>query len=142
MRILITDGMDKAAMAQLRELGHEVVEQFYEPDQLGAALRDFDAVVVRSKTKVRANHIDEAKGGKLKLIIRGGVGVDNIDVKYAEENGIAVRNTPGASSQSVAELAMGHMFACTRYISIAGHTMREGKWEMKSDWASSSSSVT
>ena len=84
MRILITDGMDKAAMAQLRELGHEVVEQFYEPDQLGAALRDFDAVVVRSKTKVRANHIDEAKGGKLKLIIRGGVGVDNIDVKYAE----------------------------------------------------------
>ena len=131
MRILITDGMDKAAMAQLRELGHEVVEQFYEPDQLGAALRDFDAVVVRSKTKVRASHIDEAKGGKLKLIIRGGVGVDNIDVKYAEENGIAVRNTPGASSQSVAELAMGHMFACTRYISIAGHTMREGKWEKK-----------
>ena len=131
MRILITDGMDKAAMAQLRELGHEVVEQFYEPDQLGAALRDFDAVVVRSKTKVRANHIDEAKGGKLKLIIRGGVGVDNIDVKYAEENGIAVRNTPGASSQSVAELAMGHMVACTRYISIAGHTMREGKWEKK-----------
>ena len=131
MRILNTDGMDKAAMAQLRELGHEVVEQFYEPDQLGAALRDFDAVVVRSKTKVRANHIDEAKGGKLKLIIRGGVGVDNIDVKYAEENGIAVRNTPGASSQSVAELAMGHMFACTRYISIAGHTMREGKWEKK-----------
>ena len=131
MRILITDGMDKAAMAQLRELGHEVVEQFYEPDQLGAALRDFDAVVVRSKTKVRANHIDEAKGGKLKLIIRGGVGVDNIDVKYAEENGIAVRNTPGASSQSVAELAMGHMFACTRYISIAGHTMREDKWEKK-----------
>ena len=129
MRILITDGMDKAAMAQLRELGHEVVEQFYEPDQLGAALRDFDAVVVRSKTKVRANHIDESKGGKLKLIIRGGV--DNIDVKYAEENGIAVRNTPGASSQSVAELAMGHMFACTRYISIAGHTMREGKWEKK-----------
>ena len=131
MRILITDGIDKAAMAQLRELGHEVVEQFYEPDQLGAALRDFDAVVVRSKTKVRANHIDEAKGGKLKLIIRGGVGVDNIDVKYAEENGITVRNTPGASSQSVAELAMGHMFACTRYISIAGHTMREGKWEKK-----------
>ena len=60
MRILITDGMDKAAMAQLRELGHEVVEQFYEPDQLGAALREFVAVVVRSKTKVRAYHIDEA----------------------------------------------------------------------------------
>ena len=131
MRILVTDGMDKTAMAQLRKHGHEVVEQFYEPDQLGEALRGFDVAVVRSKTKVRKEHIDAAKGGQLKLIIRGGVGVDNIDVKYAEENGIAVRNTPGASSQSVAELAMGHMFACTRYISIAGHTMREGKWEKK-----------
>ena len=90
MRILVTDGMDKTAMAQLRDMGHEVVEQFYEPEELGAALRDFDAVVVRSKTKVRKNHIDEAKDGKLRLIIRGGVGVDNIDVKYAEENGIKV----------------------------------------------------
>ena len=131
MRILVTDGMDKSAMAALREMGHEVVEQFYEPDQLGAALRDFDAVVVRSKTKVRANHIDEARGGRLKLIIRGGVGVDNIDVKYAEQSGIAVRNTPKASSQSVAELALGHMFACARFLSVAGHTMREGKWEKK-----------
>ena len=131
MRILVTDGMDKTAMAQLREMGHEVVEQFYEPDQLGAALKDFDAVVVRSKTKVRANHIDEAKTGKLKLIIRGGVGVDNIDVKYAESCGITVKNTPRASSQSVAELAMGHMFSCARYLSIAGHTMREDKWEKK-----------
>ena len=131
MRILVTDGMDKTAMAQLREAGHEVVEQFYEPEALGAALKEFDAVVVRSKTKVRANHIDEAKGGKLKLIIRGGVGVDNIDVKYAEEAGITVKNTPRASSESVAELAMAHMFACARYISIAGHTMREDKWEKK-----------
>ena len=131
MRILVTDGMDKTAMAQLREMGHEVVEQFYEPDQLGKALRDFDVVVVRSKTKVRANHIDEAKGSQLKLIIRGGVGVDNIDVKYAEANGIAVKNTPRASSQSVAELAMGHMFACARYISDAGYTMRNGEWKKK-----------
>ena len=131
MRILVTDGMDKTALAKLKELGHEVVEQFYEPEELGKALRDFDAVVVRSKTKVRANHIDEAKGGKLKLIIRGGVGVDNIDVKYAEENGIKVRNTPNASSQSVAECALAHMFACARYISVAGSTMREDKWEKK-----------
>ena len=131
MRILVTDGMDKSAIATLIAQGHEVVEQFYEPDQLGAALREFDVVVVRSKTKVRANHIDEAKGSKLKLIIRGGVGVDNIDVKYAEANGIKVMNTPRASSQSVAELAMAHMFSCARYISIAGHTMREDKWEKK-----------
>ena len=106
MRILVTDGMDKDALQTLKDNGHEVVEQFYAPEELGAALKEFDAVVVRSATKVRANHIDEAKGGKLKLIIRGGVGVDNIDVKYAEANGITVKNTPKASSQSVAELAM------------------------------------
>ena len=131
MRILVTDGMDKTALAQLKANGHEVVERFYAPEELGAALRDFDAVVVRSATKVRANHIDEAKGGRLKLIIRGGVGVDNIDVKYAEEAGITVKNTPKASSNSVAELAMGHMFSCARFLSIAGHTMREDKWEKK-----------
>ena len=69
MRILVTDGMDKSAIAALRAGGHEVVEQFYAPEELGKALRDFDCCVVRSKTKVRANHIDEAKGGNLKLII-------------------------------------------------------------------------
>ena len=131
MRILVTDGMDKGAIEKVRAMGHELVEQFYEPDELGKALRDFDVAIIRSKTKLRAKQIDEAKGSQLKLIIRGGVGVDNIDVKYAEENGITVKNTPRASSQSVAELAMGHMFACARYLSIAGHTMREDKWEKK-----------
>lgn len=131
MRILITDGMDKGAIEALKNNGHEVIEQFYEPDQLGAALKDFDVCVVRSATKVRKEHIDAAKGGKLKLVIRGGVGVDNIDVKYAEENGITVKNTPKASSNSVAELALAHMLSCARYISIAGHTMREDKWEKK-----------
>ena len=131
MSILVTDGMDKTAMAELKAQGHEVVEQFYEPAELGKALRDFDVVVVRSKTKVRAPHIDEAKGSNLKLIIRGGVGVDNIDVKYAEENGIMVRNTPNASSQSVAECALAHMFACARFISIAGAAMRNDIWDKK-----------
>ena len=92
MRILVTDGMDKTAMAELKAQGHEVVEQFYEPDQLGAALREFDAVVVRSKTKVRANHIDEAKGGKLKLgpvwdyDICGGYGFPNPNLLIMESD--------------------------------------------------------
>ncbi len=131
MRILVTDGMAKSAITKLTEMGHEVVEQFYEADELGKAMRDFDVMVVRSKTKVRQAQLDEAKGSNMKLIIRGGVGVDNIDVDYAKSVGINVRNTPGASSNSVAELALGMMFACSRYISIAGHTMREGKWEKK-----------
>ncbi len=131
IRILVTDGMDAAAMETLRNDGFELVEQFYAPEELGAALRDFDAVIIRSATKIRKAQIDEALGGRLKLIIRAGVGVDNIDVKYAEEKGITVKNTPRASSQSVAELAMAHMFSCARFISAAGHSMREGKWEKK-----------
>lgn len=131
MKILITDGMDRAAIDTLRAHGHEVTEQFYPPQELGAALREFDAVVVRSATKIRAPQLDEARGGPLKLIVRGGVGVDNIDVAHAQEMGICVRNTPNASSNAVAELAIGLMFSCARYLSICGHTMREDRWEKK-----------
>ena len=132
MRILASDGMDKSAIAALQAEGHEVVEQFYEPAELAEQVKQYDVLVVRSATKVRAPIIDAAKeAGRLKLIIRGGVGVDNIDVKYAEENGITVRNTPRASSSTVAELALAHMFSVARHISAAGHTMREGKWEKK-----------
>lgn len=131
MRILVTDGMDKSAIATLRERGHEVIEQFYEPSELGEALKNVDVVVVRSKTKVRKEHIDAAKGGKLKCIIRGGIGIDNIDADYARMNGIQVRNTPDASTESVAELALAHMLACARYVSISGSSMRSGAWEKK-----------
>jgi len=65
------------------------------------------------------------------MIIRGGVGLDNIDVSYAESQGIKVRNTPKASSSAVAELALGHMFSLARFIGIANVTMREGKWNKK-----------
>ena len=131
MRVLVTDGMDAGAIETLRRDGHEIVEQFYEPDQLGEALRDFDAVIIRSATKIKEPQIDAAKGSRLKLIVRAGVGVDNIAVKYAEAAGIQVKNTPKASSNAVAELAIALLFSCARNISIAGHTMREKKWEKK-----------
>ena len=132
IRILAADGMDASAIAELQAKGYEVVNQHYEADELGQKLADFDVVVVRSATKVRVPVIDEAaKAGRLKLIIRGGVGVDNIDVKYAEEKGITVRNTPAASSASVAELTIGHMFSVARFIGIANATMREGQWNKK-----------
>ena len=130
-RVLVTDGMDASAVEKLRSDGCEVVEQFYEPDALGPALRDFDAVIIRSATKIKEPQIDAAKGSRLKLIVRAGVGVDNIAVKYAESAGIAVKNTPRASSNAVAELALALLFSCARNISIAGHTMRENKWEKK-----------
>ena len=131
MRVLVTDGMDAGAMEQLRKDGYEVVEHYYEPDELGAALKEFDAVIIRSATKIKAKQVDDAKGGKLKLIIRAGVGMDNIDIPYAEAAGIACKNTPRASSNAVAELSLALMFSCARNISIAGHTMREQKWEKK-----------
>jgi D-3-phosphoglycerate dehydrogenase len=95
-------------------------------------VKNFNVIVVRSATKVRKEIIDSAlQTGNLKLIIRAGVGVDNIDVAYAESKGINVRNTPKASSLAVAELALGHMFSLARFIGIANVTMREGKWNKK-----------
>ncbi|MBD8048893.1 D-2-hydroxyacid dehydrogenase [Clostridium faecium] len=132
IRILVTDGMEANAVKNLKDKGFEVVEQFYEPEDLGNALKEFDAVVVRSATKVRQPIIDKAlESGRLKLIIRGGVGVDNIDVTYAESKGIKVANTPNASSASVAELALAHIFAITRFVNISNVSMREGKWDKK-----------
>lgn len=132
IRILVTDGMEASGVQALKEKGFEVVEKFYEPEDLGLALQEFDVVVVRSATKIRQPIIDKAaEAGRLKLVIRGGVGVDNIDVAYAMEKGIKVMNTPNASSASVAELALAHMFAVARFINISNVSMREGKWDKK-----------
>lgn len=132
-RILVTDGMEKDAVERLRSLGYEVVEQYYEEEALKEQIKNFDAAVVRSATKIRQPIIDAAmETGRLKLIVRGGVGIDNIDCEYAEAQGITVKNTPNASSASVAELAIGHMFNLARYMYIANHTMRSGKWNKKS----------
>ena len=128
IRVLATDGMAPPAVKKLKELGYEVVEQFYEPEDLKKAVQDTDVMVVRSATKVRKDIIDAAaETGKLMLVIRGGVGIDNIDKDYAEEKGVKVTNTPAASSASVAELAIGHMFAMARNIGIANATMRQGE---------------
>ena len=132
LKILVTDGMDKGAVKTLKDMGNEVTEQFFEPKELKEQAKNFNVMIVRSATKVRKEIIDSAlQTGNLKLIIRGGVGVDNIDVDYAESKGIKVRNTPKASSLAVAELALGHMFSLARFIGISNVTMREGKWNKK-----------
>lgn len=132
IRILVADGMEKSGVEKLKAGGFEVIEQFYEPEELAKQVKDFDVVVVRSATKIRKPIIDAATvTGRLKLVIRGGVGVDNIDVEYAKEKGISVTNTPNASSASVAELAIGHMFCLARFIHTANITMRQGKWNKK-----------
>ena len=131
IRILATDGIESSAVKTLTDLGFEVVQQFYDENELPAKAAEFDVVVVRSATKIRKPVLDTAAAGRLKLVIRGGVGIDNIDAVYAKEKGIEVKNTPNASSASVAELAIAHMFSLARFIYNANVTMREGKWEKK-----------
>jgi len=132
IRVLASDGMDQSAVKVLEDAGYEVVQEFYEPDVLAEKVKEFDALVVRSATKVREPIIDSAvEAGRLKQIIRGGVGMDNIDVEYARSKGIAVNNTPNASSASVAEMAIAHMFAVSRFLYISNVTMRNGEWNKK-----------
>jgi len=131
-KVLICDRIDEQAIEEMKRSGFEVTVKIgMTPGELEATIPGYDAVVVRSATKIRANHIDKADA--LKLIIRGGVGVDNIDVEYAKKKGIEVKNTPGASSASVAELALAHIFACCRFIHAANVTMRQGLW-LKKDY--------
>jgi len=130
-RILTNDGLQQSAISKLEALGIEVVNTHYNQDILGEKLKDFDAIVIRSATKLTKDVLDEASKGKLKLAIRAGVGIDNIDVKCAENIGITVRNTPNASSDSVAELAIGHMFSIARFLGESNATMRNGEWNKK-----------
>ncbi|MFW2490855.1 D-2-hydroxyacid dehydrogenase [Clostridium chromiireducens] len=131
IRVLTNDGLESAAIEALQELGAEVVNEHIEQNVLGEELKKFDAIVIRSATKLTADIFDAEKGGNLKLAIRAGVGIDNIDIPAAEGVGVTVKNTPAASSDSVAELAIGHMFALARFIAVSNVTMRNGEWNKK-----------
>ncbi|MBU3134279.1 D-2-hydroxyacid dehydrogenase [Clostridium gasigenes] len=130
-RVLTSDGLQQGAIDKLVSAGIEVVNEFYQKEVLGEELKKFDAVVVRSATKITADVLDLASEGKLKLVIRAGVGVDNIDIIHAHKKGIKVKNTPNASSDSVAELALAHMFAVARFLGTSNYTMRNGEWNKK-----------
>ena len=131
-KILVADGMDKTAADSLKQMGHELTEEHFDTEELKVQIKKHDAVIVRSATKITKEIIDAALETKqLKLVIRAGVGVDNIDVGYAKENGIQVNNTPAASSAAVAELAIGHMFVVSRHLHMANVTMRQGQWNKK-----------
>jgi len=130
MKILICDATDASAVETMRAAGLEVdVRDKITPEELPEVLPAYDGMVVRSRTQVRAPLIDAAPN--LKVIVRGGVGLDNIDVDYALSKGIVVLNTPAASSASVAELVLGYMFAMARHIYETTTSMKAGKWEKK-----------
>ncbi|MEC8926872.1 MAG: hydroxyacid dehydrogenase [Candidatus Thermoplasmatota archaeon] len=121
-RIAVTDGMADDAVSMLIGAGHEV-------DIDPAQLDGFDAVVIRSATKMTSEAI--AAAPSLKLIGRAGVGVDNIDLDAATNAGILVCNTPGSSTQSVVELALGHLLTSARHIATADRDLRSGNWTKK-----------
>ncbi|MFO8034874.1 MAG: phosphoglycerate dehydrogenase, partial [Candidatus Bipolaricaulota bacterium] len=129
MKVLVCDPLAERALERLKEAGLQVtVRPGMSPDELAQELsKGHQAVVVRSATKLRKDVLAFAQG--VELIVRAGVGLDNIDVDAAQAKGIRVQNTPQASSDSVAELALGHMFALARLIPQATGSMREGRWE-------------
>jgi len=130
MKILICDIMEAEAIQRMRAAGLQVdVRDDITPEELPNVLPAYDGMVVRSRTKVRQPLIDVCPN--LKVILRGGVGLDNIDADYARSKGITVMNTPQASSASVAELAIGFMFALARSIYHTTASMKAGLWEKK-----------
>jgi D-3-phosphoglycerate dehydrogenase len=130
MKILVCDKTESEAIERMRAAGLQVdVRDDISPEELLNVLPAYDGMVVRSRTKVRQPLIDAAPN--LKVIVRGGVGLDTIDAEYARSKGVTVMNTPKASSASVAELAIGNLFALARSICAATASMKAGKWEKK-----------
>ncbi len=121
VKILANDGIHPDGQKMLEEAGFEVDTQKIAQEALAERLPHYDAIIVRSATKVRQDLIDRCPG--LKIIARGGVGLDNIDVGYAKSKGIAVINTPAASSEAVAELAFAHLFSLARFLHKANRDM-------------------
>jgi D-3-phosphoglycerate dehydrogenase len=129
-KILANDGIHPAGKAMLEEAGFEVDTTKIPQEELAAKLPDYVGIIVRSATKVRKDLIDQCPG--LRVIGRGGVGLDNIDVDYAKDRNIAVFNTPAASSQSVAELVLAHALGLSRSLHDANRQMPvKGNTEFK-----------
>ncbi|MFN4081335.1 MAG: D-2-hydroxyacid dehydrogenase [Saprospiraceae bacterium] len=114
VKILINDGIHPDGLLLLEEASYHVDTQKIPQEQLASKIGEYHVLIVRSATKVDKAIIDAGKN--LKIIARGGVGLDNIDVAYAESKGIKVFNTPAASSKAVAELAFGHIFSLARML--------------------------
>lgn len=121
IKILINDGMNPSGIKKLQDHGFEVHTTKIAQEDLDDQLNEYDAICVRSATKVRTSLIDKCPN--LKLIGRGGVGMDNIDVVYARSKDIKVINTPTASSRSVAELAFAHLLSISRFVYKSNRAM-------------------
>lgn len=128
MKVLACDGIDPAAVKRIRDAGHQVVEAkgLAAPDLL-TALKGVQGLLVRGATKVTAEVL--AGAPDLKVVVRAGTGLDNVDRAAAEAHGVMVRNTPNANSVSVAEIAFAMLLGLERHIADAAADLRAGRWE-------------
>ena len=128
--IAVVDGLSPEAVDFLKENGAEVAEQHFSPEELAqGALAEHDAVIIRTATKLDEAAIRAAAGdGKLRVIARAGVGVDNVDLAAAQAHGCWVLNTPGVSTPAVVELTLAHMLAAARGLQEADQGLKTGKW--------------
>ncbi len=129
-KILVNDGMHPKGIQMLQDAGFDVDTNNIPNEELPSKLNAYDVICVRSATKVREPLMDAAPN--LKMIVRGGVGLDNIDLQAAAQRGIKVANTPGASTQSVAELVMAHFLTLARSLHLSNRQMpTKGTTEFK-----------
>jgi len=131
MKVLVTDKLADEAIKMLKDNNFEVKYEELDHDSLLNEIAEYDALIVRSRTKVTADIVEKGASGNLKVIGRAGIGVDNIDVKKATELGIKVVNAPTGSTISVAELAVAHMLALARSLPKADSSMKRGEWIKK-----------
>ncbi len=131
MKILITDKMADEAIELLKDAGHEVTYDEMDHDTLLNSIAEYDALMVRSRTKATEEIVQKGADGLLKVIGRAGIGVDNIDIKKAGSFGIKVVNAPTGATISVAELTIGHMLSLSRFLTKADSSMKHGEWIKK-----------
>jgi len=131
MKVLLNDGLEKDGIAIFKEAGIETDTKKRDAAQLITEIGQFDALIVRSATKVTREVIEAGAKGNLKIIGRAGVGFDNIDAQAASENGIVVKIAPFGSTNAVAELAIGLMLAISRNTPQAHHSLKKGVWIKK-----------
>ena len=131
MKILITDKMANEALQIFKETGHDVTYDEMDGDTLLKEITKYDALMVRGRTKVIKEIVKAGAKGKLKVIGRAGIGVDNVDIETAAKEGIKVVNAPTGATNSVAELAMAYMLSLSRHLIKADMTMKSGEWAKK-----------
>ena len=128
VKVLVSDPIDEEGVKMLREAGLTVdLRTDITAEELKKIIGGYDTIVVRSRTKLTEEVLKKATS--LKAIARAGVGLDNIDTRYAKERGVEVFNSPEAPCNAVAELVIGLMLSMARHISVADSTMKQGKWE-------------